>query len=68
MAGMSSRCAQDLCLKALLAEAVSHSDNFPDLAKLLRIVTVLLASTSSCERGFSQMALIKHQFRSSLES
>jgi hypothetical protein len=53
-------CAQDLCLKDLLAKTVSHSDCFPILSKLLKTVSVLPASTSSCELGISQMNLIKH--------
>jgi hypothetical protein len=53
-------CAQDLCLKDLLAKTVSHSDCFSVLSKLLKIASVLPASTSSCKRGFSQMNLIKH--------
>jgi hypothetical protein len=45
---------------------LSNKDRFPFLSKLLEIVAVLQASTSSCERGFSQMYVIKGKLRSSM--
>jgi hypothetical protein len=45
---------------------MSNKDRFPFPSKLLEILAILPASTSSCERGFSQMKLIKGKFRSSM--
>lgn len=47
---------------------LASSDRFPILGQLLSIVCILPVSTASCERGFSQMNLIKDRFRSSLET
>ena len=53
----------------LLGKAVNHhGGRFPDLLKLLKIASILPVSTVSCERGFSQMNLIKNTFRSCLET
>jgi hypothetical protein len=54
--------SKHLKIQDLLERTISNKDRFPFLSKLLEIVAILPASTSSCERGFSQMNLIKgHQ-------
>jgi hypothetical protein len=55
-----------LKIQDLLERTMSNKDRFPFLSKLLEIVAVLPASTSSCERGFSQMYVIKGKLRSSM--
>lgn len=61
-------CAKGLSSIDLLGKAMSHGERFPVLLKLLKIASVLPVSTASCERGFSQMNLIKNKFRSCLET
>jgi hypothetical protein len=55
-----------LKIQDLLERTISNKNRFPLLLKLLEIVALLPASTSSCERGFSQMNLIKGKLRSSM--
>ncbi|KAJ8874495.1 hypothetical protein PR048_025355 [Dryococelus australis] len=47
---------------------MSNGYKFLALLKLLRVASVLPVSTASCERGCSQMNLVKNKFRSSLET
>jgi hypothetical protein len=55
-----------LKLQDLLERTMSNKDRFPFLSKLLEIVAILPASTSSCKQGFSQINLIKGKLRSSM--
>ncbi|KAJ8890975.1 hypothetical protein PR048_010484 [Dryococelus australis] len=61
-------CAKGWTLTDLLGKAMSNGDRFPVLLKLLKVASVLPVSTASCERGFSQMNLVKNKLRSSLET
>lgn len=51
----------------LLEKIIIWKDRFPLFSKLFAIISVLPTSTASCERGFSQMNLIKTDHRASLE-
>jgi hypothetical protein len=52
----------------LLVLALANDKLFPILGKLLSVVSVLPVSIVCCEIGFSQMNLVKNNFRSSLQS
>jgi hypothetical protein len=41
-------------------------EQFPILGKLLSIVTTIPVSTSSCERGFGTINVIKHKLQTKL--
>jgi hypothetical protein len=58
---------KEIKLSDLLNNVLSNSNRFPVLVKLLSIISVLLVSTASCERGFSEINLIKNKLCQHLE-